>query len=318
MDRHGNTISSRTNPRSTTGLVTFGNASGHDAAIAHYKIPKNPDALLREAHELRRAAGIADCVPGIHVIEVLDFDLEQNRLFTRFVEGTSSLFNYLWNRSGLLGSGRFHPLPLVEAGDRIGRWLKKYHESAAHDADPAAVLDVTCRSGLGKLRRLREIAPRFLDKATCDALARKFESPAVADLSSYGLTTIHGDFTLANIPYNERGDLFVLDFTDTRVGFPFEDFVRCWHAVWNIATLSAVRNRRLKPLLDAFAAGYELPSEAPRTSLFQLLLIWNALTQILTTFHIGRATGFSSYLISLWLARANRRLIARLLLDPKR
>jgi hypothetical protein len=304
-------ISSQRNPRSRTGIVTYGDESRR----IHFKQYDDEIALLREAQALQQAGAATRDFVNVRPLRVLGCCTDGNLLLTEYAESYESLFNYLWNNSSLLRLRRFSRASPVNIAQRLGAWLRCYHRSSAGAPDNVTsrrkVIVDMCR---GKLAHLRERFSSALSDATANKLSRYFEE--VSQLSESwqwgSACTIHGDLAPANLMIGPDGDLVVLDFADSRDGLAIEDLVRLWHELWSISQTTPYRRRTLTPAIEALTGAYGDSGLNASDPAFVLCRCLNALSLILAFKMFGRYYGISGYFSASSQSAANTRWLDNL------
>jgi hypothetical protein len=298
-------INEKRNPRSITGLLR---CNGDAKVLSHYK-RANPTTLEREMHELQRAEAVTRGIEGVYPIRVRTYLPEEGLLVTEYVQYGESLFNYLWNSSSWWNLRGFSYLSPAEICTCLGRWLRVYHASTLSTTGHIEpILQWIAESTRGKLRRLNTGAPGYLPSRTVEKIQKYVES-AISSSTSWGMrytTQIHGDMELSNSLITPRGTLYITDFADTREGLPWEDLVRCWHAIWTLSQLTPRHFHLLQPCLHILIAEYGESESILQSPLFTFLRCWNAVCNILTVITVRKRVGFSARRAGYQLARANK------------
>lgn len=297
--------SQSTNPRSTTGLLYL---NGDDTPI-HYKRFTSAEVLQREAEELVRVSSVCSNIPGVRVVELHSRIDEQHLLLSYYVPSTSA-FNYLWNGSRSICRRPLTGPSPAEIGARMGQWLRAYHASSKHHASESInYLHSLIDNIYGRISHIQKVAPSFLSSGQIAAIHKQLSLVKDQSARRYTgpLVTVHGDMTLDNIRLTADGDLFIVDFADSHLGYAMEDVVRLWHTIWTIVAISKARASVVTPALDAFLEAYGISPQTVQTPAFGLLRCWNALNNISGVMTVRLKLGVTGYLCGLQLARINRR-----------
>jgi aminoglycoside phosphotransferase (APT) family kinase protein len=300
-------ITRRSNPRSFSGLLRL--TDEPSGPLRHYKLAKDKEHLAREAKELFRVQRSLPPMAGIAPIRVCLYEPRHGLLVTEYVEDGGSLFNHLWNRSRWFQLRRLTPSKAAELGRRLGRWLWEYHAvPSACVRSVGEVARTIAEDTLSKLKTLTilssSLLTREVTKGIEEYLLDILRYPG--SLGNRTIVRIHGDMELANALISRSGNVFILDFADTREGFPWEDVVRLWHSVWTMSQISPLRSRLLRPCADALLEGYGAKPGIVNDPLFGFIRCWNAVCNILMSVQIGKALGFTGRRAARRLAEINK------------
>jgi hypothetical protein len=299
-------VCSQTNPRSTSGLALVDFPDEQN--LLHFKRCKSSQQFEVETAELTRVASLEIPVSGITTVRLMSSDPTERTLYTEFVPSTKSLFHHLWEQSTIRGGWRScSPCPQV-VGGRVGRWLKYYHTTTiALVEDYSAQLNWVLETATGKLNALLKSAPSLLPR-TLDHSIRTYLDGAAKDADGWGaqwISTIHADLDLANLLVAPDGRLYIVDFADSRTGFVMEDFVRFWHSVKAIATVSRFRGRIIVRCAEELQRAYEVRSSDLDSPLVKLLRCWNSITFLLTSAQLRSRWGMGTRWMFDRLSRAH-------------
>ncbi|MBN2021539.1 MAG: phosphotransferase [Pirellulales bacterium] len=294
------------NPRSTSGTVAMRGAA--DESLFHFKRAE-PEAIAREAAELSRAAAATRAVEGIASVRLRAHDSQRGVLVTHHVPAAQSLFNYVWNGTSPWRRRHVAGADLHRVGRRLGLWLRAYH-----DATHCPKMEITPHVARvvseihDKLDLIQREYPSHLPSHTLSRVSR-YANEAAAQSSAWttpGVARVHRDMDLANVLIQANGDMYVLDFGDSREGLPWEDLARVWNALWGISRVGRRRAAPLSPCLSALLESYGETENVVSHPLFRFLRCFNAITAVSTYLVSRDYIGFTSRRASRLLARVNQ------------
>lgn len=196
-------------------------------------------------------------------VRFVGYDREQNVLVTEHINGVS-LFNVIWNASAWWRADR--AADYVDPVERTLRWLQWFHTPAGTQDDLHVHENRVINEVEQRLSRLQQIGVEaWLTPQATRAIGAHLAHARRVRWAALRVGRIHGDLTPhANVLVDHHGDVFILDFGESRVGFFAEDILRLWTSVWEVAESNPVRRWRLRRVLERIsrAAGQELQTEA--------------------------------------------------------
>lgn len=287
----------------------FGLACHNGVNDLYYKRPNDAAKAEHERQELIRVARETAMVAGISPVRLYDVDCGPDVLVTHFIRGTSA-FNYLWNTTSRVSWKRPPSKFLAEIGNRLGRWLRGYHDSSRDStAGTEAFIVKMAQSGIARVRAVHTKFPNALNSRALSALETHFQrlvsDPTLADATA--VARIHGDLNLSNVLVTQSGELIVLDFGDHRIGLALEDLVLCWHTIAMMGCTSHRRKLLLQATCKAMLDGYGLCADIADSVLFRSLRYWQALVYILGSVNLRPGLSLRGWSAQSQMVRANCR-----------
>jgi hypothetical protein len=249
-------------------------------------------SLVNEANELKRCQESAIRTPHVRALDLVAYSEHDNRLTTRFVPDGLSLYNVLWNGTGLFGflkRLRWDVPLILTRMEEIGCWLRLYHGSTEAEGRGAEALEnlqdlylskIESAKRLGILREtfLAGVVNRFVEEI------KNAADPAYHEKRLVRFCRIQGDFAVGNMLVDPDWQIYILDFADSRIGVTLEDVARFYEQVWAISQTSRRRAGFCSQILDAFLRGYGAPLGIERTAFFKALVGYNGLISCITEF----------------------------------
>jgi len=145
----------------------------------------------------------------------------------------------------------------------LGRWLRHIHNSRIMllESDREKKIDDILKKDIRgiklRIEHLNKARPADFTSDVCEKITSKSsEMRNQILMNSPSLQTVHGDFSLANILY-EEGKLHVLDFSYSGPGLPEHDLARLYLDLQNVESYChMVTPQRKGSLLSSFFSGY--------------------------------------------------------------
>jgi len=282
------------NLRSVTGLAAP--AAGPKAQRFFYKQGSDAKAIQVEATELHRIAAMTLGATGVCVPKLRCHDATQNLLVMEHIGRAASLFNYLWNNTrwwDIRRVGGFHPGCI---GRSLGSWLREYHASSSMLCNDVAEYHAALLSSAErKLEAIVGAGSGILSDECVGRVKdvmRAYRSGCTGRRSSGTICTIHGDLELSNVLVAGSKRIVVVDFSDSRHGFPEEDFLRLWNGIWALSQTSPLRSRLLRPCLESLEKAYGFDRLEADRDLVRVVKLGNWLCNLWTLNVLGRQLGY--------------------------
>lgn len=267
------------NARSTT----------HRSAKAFVKTSQEL-SLANEASELKRCEESRICTPHVRTPECLGFEESTNRLITRPVHGSQTLFNRLWNETSIAAKCCRRGIDLDTFFFRIeeiGRWLGMYHGTTDHSGEASTVSQVLLQTFRAKFdyvrvnRLLDEPFLEHLESKLCSEIEKLGDSKYQQD-NSVRFCRVHGDFIANNMVVDEGWNIYILDFADTHVGASTEDIGRFYQLFWAMSQTSAFRRQIFSKALDIFLHSYGFPKGIHDSPLLKSIRALNVIIHLIS------------------------------------
>jgi aminoglycoside phosphotransferase (APT) family kinase protein len=234
--------------------------------------------LAAEAKALQVGSQISNA-SWVSAVKLVHFDAERNVLVTEHVTGTS-LFNVLWNETSFFRSFERSQIRTTELAVATTAWIVEYHRLTSVAGSQQQCRDRLRRSFEAKIDAIVETFPEALDRHVASIRSRFTTALSVPNWNALPIAQIHADYHPANMIRSVQGQIVVLDFADSRLGFALEDITRFWTSIWEISECGQRRHRTLVPLLGMLLDAAGLDRSITSSDPFLALRMWNAVTKI--------------------------------------
>lgn len=289
--KNNNEIIKKINPRST-GEMSSKTYSKHSKEIS----------LELEAEELERCALESLYTRHIHTAELVSFDKENNILSTRRIDG-NELFLTIWNPTSLLGKLRgkkLNDVGLMSSRlEELGTWLSLYHKSTSFpekNGEAASWLHDSAVSKLNGIRENRLLSNKKINRIEQRLLSEidKLNQPEYLVENNINICKIHGDFIIYNMLIDNKSDIHIIDFGDTRVACNIDDVVRFYSNLWAIAHTNNWRKCIFLRVANDFLEAYGLDYEIVESPYFKAMMTYNFLIHLYGQFCMRNLLSFIS------------------------
>lgn len=301
-----NEIIKKVNPRSTGEL-----------SLQLYRKHSEEICLESEAEELKRCLQESLQTRHVHTAELISFDQEKNILSTRRING-DELFLTIWNPTSMLGKLRGYKLQdvgLISSRIKeLGSWLSLYHESTRYPKDSSVIASWLHDSAISKLQGIREnglLADKKINRIEQRLLREidKLNHEEYLVKNNLNFCKIHGDFIIYNMLIDNKRDIHIIDFGDTRVACNIDDVVRFYSNLWAISHTNHWRKSMFLRVANDFLTAYGLSSDIVETPYFKAMMAYNFLIHLYGQFCMRDLLSFVSNMELNQVTRAGLRWI---------
>lgn len=217
------------------------------------------EGLKRECHALDKVASYSGMYQ-IYTPKLYAYNRELCCMATNYLEGVS-FFNVIFESPLKVITGNSGLKNYEKSLFNLGRWLKHIHSSNLILSDRTNRLETILDKDISEIKmrieHLKKIRPVDFNAKTCKRLL--YKSAELAEqirMDDISLQMVHGDFSLANMLY-DSGRLYILDFSNSRVGIPEDDLARIYLDIQNVESFSFMLSRKQRCNLSAsFLTGY--------------------------------------------------------------
>jgi len=263
-----------------------------------------PDGLEREIEALTKISTHCGRYK-VFTPKLYGYNLDLCWAATNFLEG-HSFFNSIFENpiNVLLGKSNYHEY--CESLTNLGLWLKEIHSSKIMYRHQKDTVKNTLEKDLFeieiRLKHLMEVRPADFSLSLYDRIRSTSSRLMHTIINDNPIpTSVHGDFTLANMLYNS-GIVNLLDYATFGLGMPEDDLSRIYLDLINVESYSySLSPSKKGGLSSSFLTGYGMNMDYNSNTSANFYLIKHCIINIyMYTKHWGNRKFLNPFLCRLF------------------